>query len=335
MAISHYNTELAKDCIRGILERIQPDGMIPHMMNPITESDITQPQVISWGAWQLYQKTSDKEFLEFCLPYLERYLEFGREHRDTNKNGLLEWKTNPAVITCKCDESGLDNSPRFDFDDEMDAVDFSAFLANDAYYLSLICDALGKADKAKYWMNIYETTKDKINELLWDEKTGIYCDRLIDGELTHVLSSSGFMPLLAGIPDKEKTERMVALLNDGNEFGTPNAVPSVPRSHPVYSTDMWRGGVWVNINFIIADGLERCGAFDDAEKLRKKTVEMVNKWYLKTGAIFEFYDPEDTVEPWRCERKGTQPDIPDCRQHVHSICDFNWSACLTMILIQR
>ena len=37
-----------------------------------------------------------------------------------NKNGLLEWLTEPDYTECKCGESGLDNSPRFDFDEEMD-----------------------------------------------------------------------------------------------------------------------------------------------------------------------------------------------------------------------
>lgn len=335
MGISEYNEELAKDCIRGILLQIQPNGMIPHMMNPKTHSKITQPQVVAWGVWQLYEKTGDKAFMEFCVPYLERYLEFGRNERDKNSNGLLEWKTDPLNVNCKCDESGLDNSPRFDFDNEMDAVDFSSFLANDAYYMSLICDELGLNDKSKYWLTVYETTKEKINELLWDDELGIYCDRLVNGELTHVLSSSGFIPLFAGIPDREKVKRMLVHLNDETEFGTPSAIPSVPRNHSVYSTDMWRGGVWVNVNYIVAEGLEKCGFFNEAEILRDKTVAMVNKWYEKTGTVFEFYDPEDSIAPWNCERKGTTPEIPDWRVRVHSISDYNWSACLTMKLIQR
>lgn len=335
MAISEYNEELAKDCIRGILLQIQPDGMVPHMMSPLRHSEVTQPQVISWGAWQLYEKTKDRAFLEFCLPYLERYLEFGRNMRDNNSNGLLEWKTDPLCTNCKCDESGLDNSPRFDFDEEMDAVDFSSFLANDAYYLALICNELGYEDKKAYWKEIYETTKSKINELLWDEEQGFYCDRLVGGELTHVLSASGFMPLLARIPDRTRVERMLEHLNNESEFGTPRAIPSVPRNHPVYSTDMWRGGVWVNINYIVAEGLEKCGFFNEAEILRDKTVAMVNKWYKKTGTVFEFYDPEDSIAPWNCERKGITPEIPDWRIRVHSISDYNWSACLTMKLIQR
>ena len=335
MAFSEYNAELARDCIRGILLQIRPDGMIPHMMNPERVSNITQPQVIAWGAWLLYEKTGDRDFLEFCLPYLEGFLEFGRKYRDNNGNGLLEWKTDPLNVNCKCDESGLDNSPRFDFDNEMDAVDFSSFLANDAYYLSLICNELGHKDKAEYWSGIYELTKEKVNELLWDEQIGMYCDRLVDGELTHVLSSSGFMPLLAGIPDNERVHRMIELLNDENEFGTPNTVPTVPRSHPSYSTDMWRGGVWINLNYIIAEGLERCGALKEAELLRCRTVDMVNEWYHKTGAVFEFYDPENKIAPWNCERKGKTPTTPDWREQIHSICDFNWSACFIMKLIQR
>ena len=61
---------------------------------------------------------------------------------------------------------------------------------------------------------------------------------------------------------------------------------------------------------------------------------MVNKWYMSLGAVFEFFDPEDKIAPWNCDRKGKMPETPDWRNNIHSICDFNWSACLTMKLIQ-
>ena len=59
------------------------------------------------------------------------------------------------------------------------------------------------------------------------------------------------------------------------------------------------------------------------------------KWrYKKTRAIFEFYAPEEGVAPYECKRKGKPSTPPDWRKHVHSIIDFNWSACFTLMFIQ-
>ena len=77
------------------------------------------------------------------------------------------------------------------------------------------------------------------------------------------------------------------------------------------------------------------GFNDVAEELKNKTLQAVNKWYKKTGAIFEFFDPEDKLVPYACERKGKPTTPPDWRKQVHSIIDFNWSACFIQMFIQN
>ena len=81
--------------------------------------------------------------------------------------------------------------------------------------------------------------------------------------------------------------------------------------------------------------LQNYGYGDLAEELRVKTLEMVNKWYKKTGSIFEFYDPNNEVATYLCKRKGIPANPPDWRKHVHSIMDYNWSACFTILFIQK
>ena len=98
---------------------------------------------------------------------------------------------------------------------------------------------------------------------------------------------------------------------------------------------MWRGGVWLNHNYFIIKGLKRYGYDAIAEELRQKTLEMADKWYKKTGSIFEFYAPEGEICPYFCERKGKPVNPPDWRKHVHSIMDYNWSASFTILFIQN
>lgn len=335
LAIVQYNPELAKDAIRAVLSQQRDDGFIPHMMNPVDCSDVTQPQVLAWGAWEVYQKTKDKAFLKESVEALEKYLEWDIKNRDLNGNGLLEWMSEPGYENCRCGESGMDNSPRFDGDENVDAVDFSVFLARDCRYLARIFEELGNEGNYEKWQGRYEITKKMINELLWDDKDGVYYDRTFSGKFSKVLTPVCFLPMFAGIATKEQAERMVKALTDETLFWTENPIPSVVKTHSTYSTDMWRGGVWLNYNYFVITGLKNYGFDGLAEELCEKTLDMVNKWYKKTGSIFEFYAPEGEIAPYFCERKGKPVNPPDWRKHVHSIMDYNWSASFTFLLIQN
>ena len=334
LAIVTYNGELAKDAIRAVLAMQRNDGFIAAMMTPYTCSDLTQPEVLAFGVWEVYNKTGDRDFLLECVDKLERYLTWDIKNRDSNGNGILEWFTTPDYTENKCGESGQDNSPRFEFDEEMDAVDFSAFLIHDAEFLAKIYTELGREEDAKRWLDYCDSARIKMNELLWDDKTGMYYDRLMSGKLTGVLTPASFFPMFAGVPTKEQAERMVKLLTDENLMWTPVPLPTVAKNHPMYSTDMWRGGVWVNMNYLVIRGLRRYGYTSLADELVKKTLDTINKWYLKTGVIYEFFDPEDNVYPYQCERKGKPTSPPDFRRSVHSVSDFNWSSCFALLFIQ-
>lgn len=336
LAIVNYNQELAKDCIRAVLTQRRADGFIPAMMDPYSRCDETQPQVLSWGVWEVYQKTRDRAFLEECVDALEGYLTWDKNNRDKNGNKLLEWYTEPEYTECKSGESGQDNSPRFEFDEETDAMDFTAFQIHDAEYLAKIYQELGNEDKAQTWLKDAEEMKKQMNALLWDDEDGVYYDRLMtSGKFTKVLTPASFFPMFAGVPTKEQAERMVKVLTDPTRMWTALPLPTVSKDHPMYGTDMWRGGVWMNMNYFVIRGLRKYGYTELAEELKQKSLDAVFKWYKKTGVIYEFFDSRDEVYPYQCERKGKPTTPPDWRKQVHSISDFHWSACFTLMFIQN
>ena len=334
LAMVTYNHDIAKDAIRAVLLQQWENGFQPNTMTPIDSCETTQPQVLAWGVWEVYKKTGDVEFLKESIPALEAYLEWDIKNRDENGNGLLEWRCDPNDLLCKCGESGLDDSPRFDFCQQMDAVDFSAFLCHDAEYMAKIFAEVGDDEKAKKWLDINANIKAKINELLWDKEDGVYYDRLFDGNFSKVLTPASFFPMFAGVPTQEMANKMVEVLLDEKLLWTKAPLASVSQTHPTFEQSMWRGGVWLNLNYFVLKGLLRYGFTEQAEKLKNATLEMVNKWYKKTGAIFEFFDPLDEIYPYQCNRKGWPTTPPDWRKHVHSIVDFNWSACFTLMMIQ-
>ena len=336
MSFAQYDVEMAKDCIRSVLAMQEEDGFIAHMMSPDgILSEITQPQVLAWGVWTVYQKDKDKGFLRECVPALAKFLIWTMKNRDKNNNGLLEWFTEPDYTECKCGESGLDNSPRFDYDIELDAIDFSVYLCNDAKYLSKLYEELEDEENANYFRSVYERVKEKINTLLWCEEDSLYYDRLFDGRLTKFATPTSFLPMLAGICTQEQADKMVKVLLDEKRFWTTMPIPSIPKDSEYYDIDMWRGCSWLNINYFIILGLRNYGYYEIAEELRTRTLNTVLEWYKQTGNIFEFYDADNKICPFRLKRKGDCPEIPDYRKHVHAITDYNWSACFTLLMINE
>ena len=334
MAFAQYNGEMAKDSIRAVLQCQKEDGFLAHRFNSRTNtSDITQPQVVAWAVLEVYRKTGDKAFLKECADKAAAFLLWFLKSRDINGNGLLEWKTDYSNVRCRCDESGMDNSPRFDTTETLDAIDCNCFMVHDCRCLAEIYRILGNEDEAARFAALADNTAKQINALLWDETCGGYCDRSLSGKLTGVLSCCSFLPLFAGVCDKEKAASLVQLLQREDRFGTPLPVPSISADHPDFGTDMWRGGVWINFNYFTILGLRRCGYADLARELKEKTLAAVNHWFEETGNVFEFYDPENKTEPWRLQRKGDQPPVPDYRIRYHAITDFNWSACFTLLML--
>ncbi len=336
LAIATYNVALAEDALRAVLSQADEDGHISCMMYPYDYGvEQTQPQVLSWAVWEVYKKSDNRAFLRESLPALEGYLNWSIKNRDANGNGLLEWFIEPNT-PLGGGESGWDNSPRFDTGEIMDAVDFSSFLAHDAKYLSLICKELGEEQAAKKWQTAHERISRQISTLLWDEKDGVFYDRIVGGELTRVLTPASFFPMFAGVPTKAQAERMIDVLTNENLLWTKNPLATVAKVHPTYSNNYWRGGVWLNCNYFIIKGLREYGFYDLADILKEKTLAMVDKWYQKTGTIFELYDPEDG-NPFDMERIEARKPLkkPDWRVQMHTICDFNWSASFTLLFIQN
>ncbi|MBO5873246.1 MAG: hypothetical protein J6Q56_03480 [Clostridia bacterium] len=334
--LKHMSYDVAKQAVLAILQCSCEDGFLPHMTTPEWQSNITQPPVLAWAALHLYEYGKDKDFLVEAFDRLAKYVEWDLNNRDINGNGLPEWVVSDDPF-CRCDESGMDNTPRFDDVDEMDCIDFASFLANDMRCLSEIARIIGRDEDSKLWKDRFDTIKEKINTILWDDEDGFYYDRKVsDNEFHKVKSVASFIPLFAGICDKEKAKKLVEHLNNPNEFKTAFPIPTISADDKTYPTrDMFRGTVWLNFNYLIEIGLINYGFEKEAEELRNKTIETLKHWYLNDGVIYEFYDSMNEFSPSRLSRKGTplQPYMPEFR--YQAVRDFSWGACAVIEFLQK
>ncbi len=328
----HVDAQVARDAISAVLDTQAADGFVAHMADPFKISRITQPPVLALGAKLVNDAAPDPAWIESLYPKLCAYIEWDLANRDRDGAGLAEWEIE-GDPQCRSGESGMDNSPRFDSATRLDAVDFNSFLALECEILAEFAAALGLKNDAAKWKSRHEQLCRLITGRLWSGRFEFFVDYDIERhEQSSVLASSGFLPLICGAASPAQASRLAEHLHDPGMFGTPLAVPSIAvRDADRYARDMWRGPVWVNINWLIARGFERCGLGDVAARLREQTMREIEESCEKYGVLFEFFDDRKQVAPPNLLRKGKcAPGESPYHQVVH---DYGWTASLYVDLV--
>ncbi len=333
----YLDFELAHETLYAVLLGRREDGMVFHCMGPEGGTlERTQPPILAWAYWKLYKKTGRIDWLEEAYPLLAGYLDWNFKNRDQDQNLLFEWFMTPETPDCRCGESGMDNTPRFDTDTEWDAIDFSCFMANEMRYMSVMAKVLNKPEDAAKYADLYQKMGDKINDCLYDEQDGRYYDRAMGGtEFNRVPTVSCFLPLFAGICPPERAKKLVADLMNPETFGFKHMVPTVAANHENFSIDYWRGTTWICYNYLIEQGLRENGFTELADRIVDATIDMVSHWYGREGAIFEVYDPKGILMPSELHRKDPSPNPTYPGAKIQIVRDFGWSSTLYAAMIME
>ena len=177
---------------------------------------------------------------------------------------------------------------------------------------------------------------EAINTQLWSEEDKFYFDYNIPKQDLHkVWSVASFLPIFAGICSEEQAKALVAHLQDPESFATPFPIPSISKKDVTFGSDMWRGPVWINYNYMLAQGLEAYGYADFAEEIIEKTINFMNHWYQLTGTINEFYDCNHVKAPSQLNRKGLPFDPYNLNVRLQSIRDYGWSCTLLCDMLHK
>lgn len=189
-------------------------------------------------------------------------------------------------------------------------VTFNCILIRANHHLKTIAKELGR-DVPAVITHALRSAPHAL-ETLWDDKTKQYYSRdAVSGQLIRVPSVGTFMPLYAKVLPQTRVRTLMRHLYNPHTFAAPYPVPSAPLDSPYFKPHCyWQGPLWININWLIIEGLHRNNQPDEAEKLRKKTLALVAE-----KGMYEYYSPLDA------KTAGAS--------------GFSWTAALTIDLLER
>ena len=162
---------------------------------------------------------------------------------------------------------------------------FNAILLRSCTDLAVLAEALGE-DQIAAQSRAFAQKGAAALSALWSAEHGQYLclDRTTD-QLIDSPSSGGILPVFADIPADRAAaiSRRIETLSQSCEY----LVPSHDPTHEKFdSLRYWRGPVWLIVNYMIADGLDRSGQADMAARIRRDCLRLIEK-----SGFAEYYDP--------------------------------------------
>ena len=293
LAYRYVDPELARNQIRAMLACQLPDGMLPDAVydegiiaeidHPI-RAEVTKPPILAWAALKLHQIDPDLGFFEEIYVPLVRWNAWWFSMNDDDVDGLAQYN-HPY-------SSGLDDSPLWDHGMPVESPDLNTYLCVQMGSLALMAEALGMNTEGAMWRRRAAAIVRRMIQDFWDEETGLF-RALHDNQPIPVVTPFNLYPLWTNqLPDHIR-DRLVAHLTNPDEFWGEVVIPTVARNDPHFDPNtMWRGPVWLNINYFFIEALHQVGERTLASKLREMTLDLV----MNQPSIYEFYNSE-TGEP--------------------------------------
>jgi hypothetical protein len=288
LAYRHAHPRLAKDQLRILLDHQREDGMLPdavhdegtvtHLDFPI-EADVTKPPLLAWTIWKIYETTRDREFLQETYEATVRWINWWLEYNDRDGDGLCEYG-HPF-------SSGLDDSPLWDGGMPVCSPDLNAYLVLQMQCLAEIAVEIGETGEAEAWKAKAAAFLKRMENLLWDEQAGMYFAHRNQTAI-RLKTPFSLFPLLSGKLNAQRAARLVNQIDDRETFRSKFPVPSVALDEAAFNPEqMWRGPAWVNVNYLLIEGLIRSGFFEEARVLRRLTLQRL----MNQSDFYEYYNP--------------------------------------------
>lgn len=291
MGMISIDKELAKEQVLGFLQFQKENGLLPDVIrvNGTIEDRIGKPPVMAWAALRVYEATHDDEFLKEVYSklvlnegfWVENRMHGGLFHYDAER--CDEWDDKQYRIYVSW-ESGWDEHPRWDEEpQDIWPVDLNGFMVMMYDALASMAGYLGFNDAQ--WLEKRDTLATLINNLLWNDEIGSYCDyNFKSEEFISVLSPACFIPLFAGFAPEDKAE----LMNRIAEVHFMPCMPMVAFDDSKFDVTAYcRGACWLHMAYMAAKGLKDYGFNNTADTIK----ETILNWVYEDGEdIHENYN---------------------------------------------
>jgi hypothetical protein len=294
LAFRYTDAALAGDQIRFMLDHQLPDGMIPdavydegaitHLEIPVVAA-VTKPPIAAWVAMHTYETTGDISLIKDIYDPLVRNNNWWFGINDDDSDGIIQY-SHPF-------SSGLDDSPLWDEGMPVEAVDINTYLCIQQEALAKMAHLIGRDREAQMWERKANALVRRMVEHFYDADDGLFWFQK-EHQRIPVLTPFSLYPLWTGKLDRTINDRLVAHLTDPASFWANHPLPTVALNDPKYdAAQMWRGPVWININYIFVEALQRSGYKALAADLAERTMRLV----MGQNDIYEYYDPTTGLPP--------------------------------------
>jgi alpha,alpha-trehalase len=186
-------------------------------------------------------------------------------------------------------ESGFDPSNRFG-PFNIDIVHYNPVCLNSLLYrmetdIAEILDTIGRGGESGAWRIKASDRAARVNRLMWDAQDELFYDYdFVRKRIRRYPFLTTFYPLWAGLASKAQAAGVVRNLK---KFERPGGL----ETSTFESGNQWDAPFgWAPLQFLAVEGLRRYGFGEDADRISREFVSMVDEEFRKTGIIVEKYD---------------------------------------------
>ncbi|MBQ7044930.1 MAG: alpha,alpha-trehalase [Clostridia bacterium] len=311
------NTELAKNNTDNMLYLVNKYGFMPNG-NRTGYLDRSQPPFLSFMVKDVFAATSDLEWLESAYNTLKIEYDFWQTKKilENGLNAYTNYKIDyddldfqvsyaqtrmgyrPAELTPQIKEqiyqaiksfceSGWDCNSRFmEKPHEFSAIDLNCLLYGMENNMLFFSELLKNGEEC-IWQQRVSARKEKM-QTLWCEEKGIFTDyNPSTNEYSNYVSAASLYPMFVGLATKEQAAKTVKQLKKLEfEYGV-----SAGEANPPWDCCQWDyPHIWPPMQFIAYKALAGYGYIEDAERIAKKYVRLIEENFEKTGNLWEKYD---------------------------------------------
>ncbi len=266
--------------------------------------------------YEMLQKTNDKKQLLSYYPRLRLYYLYlaGKIRGSTTakfRSGLL------STYDYFYSSSGMDDYPaqvammKQNLRDKASPVITTSQVIRFGKILSILAHKLGKdSDKAEYSSDIAALT-EALNKYSWDEDSGYYSyvlhnekleptEKFLtkDGENLNK-GLDGIYPLIAGVCDKNQSEKIIGHITNEDEMHTPFGISAVDKSASYYMVNgYWNGNIWFPHQWFIFKSMLDMGRADVAKDIAHLAMNIWKREVENTYYTFEMVNTVTGCGGW-------------------------------------